>query len=126
MWNKCSFRVVVPGLVLMFGLVLSAPAGAEVLFFDDFAYANKTNLNGIGGWTATDATAHWVLNDDGLGDGGTNSLQYPGVSSLDGRLYVKAGANNVYHALSRPVTGSREWRSWKRSHQIQGMTCAAV
>ncbi len=105
MWKQCIFRVVVRGLVLMFGLVLSAPAGAEVLFSDDFAYADRTNLNGIGGWTATDATAHWVLNDDGLGDGGTNSLQYPGITSQDGRLYVKAGSNNIYHALSRPVTG---------------------
>lgn len=105
MWKKCISRVVIPGLVLMLGLVPSAPAGAEVLFSDDFAYANKTNLNGIGGWTATDATAHWVLNDDGLGDGGASSLQYPGVTSLDGRLYVKAGADTLYHALPRRVTG---------------------
>ncbi|MBM4026963.1 MAG: hypothetical protein FJ280_16410, partial [Planctomycetes bacterium] len=91
MWNKCILRVVVRGLVLMSGLILSTPAGAEMLFSDDFAYAHKTNLNGVGGWTAADATAHWVLNEDGLGDGGTNSLQYPGVPSLDGRLYVKAG-----------------------------------
>lgn len=105
MWNKCILRVVVRGLVLMSGLILSTPAGAEMLFSDDFAYAHKTNLNGVGGWTAADATAHWVLNEDGLGDGGTNSLQYPGVPSLDGRLYVKAGTGTLYHALPRPVTG---------------------
>ncbi|MCU0914330.1 MAG: discoidin domain-containing protein [Planctomycetes bacterium] len=105
MWKKHTVHVVVGGVVLMFASVLSAPAGAEVLFSDDFAYANKTYLSGIGGWTATDATAHWALNDDGLGDGGTNSLQYPGVPSRDGRLYVRAGSGSVNHALSRPVTG---------------------
>ena len=88
-----------------FVLVLSAPGGADELFFDDFAYANGTNLDGIGGWTAADATGNSVLNDDGLGDGGTNSLQYPGVTSLDGRLYVQAGSGNIHHALPRPVTG---------------------
>jgi len=105
MWKKCILCVVVRGLVLMFGFVLSAPAGAEVLFSDDFAYANGTNLNGMGGWTAADATGNSVLNDDGLGDGGTDSLQYPGATSLDGRLYVQPGSGTIHHALPRPVTG---------------------
>ena len=59
----------------MHGLALSIPAGTEQFLVEHFNYANGTDLNGQvagqGGWV-TDGRNYMVLNDDGLGGGGTS------------------------------------------------------
>jgi len=91
--------------VVVLGLVLSVPAGAEQFLVEHFNYANGTDLNGQvagqGEWV--DGTDYTVLNDDGLGDGGTSSLQYPGMTdSQGGRL---AAGDDPGYLLTTPVVG---------------------
>jgi len=92
--------------VLVLGLALNVPAGAEQFLVEHFNYANGADLNGQvagkGAWE-TDGTNYMVLNDDGSGDGGTSSLQYPGLNdSQGGRL---AAGDDPGYLLTTPVVG---------------------
>ncbi len=91
---------------VVLGLALSVPAGAAQFLVEHFNYANGTDLNGQvagqGGWV-TDGTNYMVLNDDGLGDGGTSSLQYVGLTDSQGGRLIPAG--DCDYILSTPVVG---------------------
>jgi len=91
---------------VVLGLALSVPAGAEQFLVEHFNYANGADLNGQvagqGAWE-TDGTNYMVLNDDGLGDGGTSSLQYPGMTDSQGGRLIPAG--DCDYILTTPVVG---------------------
>ncbi len=97
-------------VVVVLGLALSVPAGAEQFLVEHFNYANGTDLNGQvagqGEWVNHPRVTNYnymVLNDDGSGDSGTSSLQYPGLTdSQGGRL---AAGDNPAYLLTTPVVG---------------------
>jgi len=96
--------------VLVLGLALSVPAGAEQFLVEHFNYANGADLNGQvagqGAWLHHSDFAensYMVLNGDGLGDGGTSSLQYPGLTDSQGGRLAPNGWAGYY--LTTPVVG---------------------
>jgi len=103
-------RVLSYGAVLMLGMALSVPAGAEQFLVEHFNYPNGMDLNGQvagqGAWVA-DGDNYMILNDDGLGDEGTSSLQYPGLTdSQGGRLTQGLTTNgDCDYILSTPLVG---------------------
>jgi len=102
----CKRFICLVSIVVVLGLALSVPAGAEQFLVEHFNYANGTDLDGQvagqGGWV-TDGTNYMVLNDDGSGDGGTSSLQYPGLTDSQGGRLIPAG--DCDYILSTPVVG---------------------
>jgi len=106
----CKKLILLSFFIMVLGRALSVPVGAEQFLVEHFDYANGADLNGQvagkGGWVAS-GTNYMVLNDDGLGDGGTSSLQYPGLTdSQGGRLAQGLTTNgDCDYILSTPVVG---------------------
>jgi hypothetical protein len=92
-------------IVLGLYLSLNVPAGAELFMVEHFNYPAGADLNGQvlgqGAWSA--GTGYSMLNDDALGDGGTSSLQYPGLIDAQGGRVIPAGDIDYY--LDTPITG---------------------
>jgi hypothetical protein len=93
-------------VVLVLGVALSVPVGAEQFLVEHFDYTNGADLDGQvagqGAWV-TGGTDYAVLNDDGSGDGGTSSLQYPGLTDSQGGRLIPAGDCDFF--LTTPVVG---------------------
>lgn len=102
----CKKVILLTFFIVVLGLALSVPAGAEQFLVEHFNYANGMDLDGQvagqGGWV-TDGTNYMVLNDDGSGDGGTSSLQYPGLTDSQGGRLIPAG--DCDYIISTPVVG---------------------
>jgi len=102
----CKKLILLKFFIVVLGLAMSVPAGAEQFLVEHFNYANGTDLNGQvagkGAWV-TDGTNYMVLNDDGSGDGGTSSLQYPGLTDSQGGRLIPAG--DCDYILTTPVVG---------------------
>jgi len=102
----CKKLILLKFFIVVLGLAMSVPAGAEQFLVEHFNYANGTDLNGQvagkGAWV-TDGTNYAVLNDDGSGDGGTSSLQYPGLTDSQGGRLIPAG--DCDYILTTPVVG---------------------
>jgi len=102
----CKKLTLLTFFIVLLGLALSVPAGAEQFLVEHFNYANGADLNGQvagqGAWE-TYGTNYMVLNDDGSGDGGTSSLQYPGMTDSQGGRLTPAG--DCSYMLTTPVVG---------------------
>ena len=101
-------KQVIPTILIAIGfcLTLNVPAGAEQFLVEHFNYANGADLNGQvagqGAWV-TDGSGYSVLNDDGLGDDGTSSLQYTGLNDAQGGRLIHDG--DCDYILTTPVVG---------------------
>ena len=103
MLRKSSYLL---SIVFVVGLALSVPVRAELFLVEHFDYPVGSDLDGQvagkGAWV-TDGGGYQVLNDDGLGDDATSSLQYTGLKDSQGGRLIHDG--DCDYILTTPITG---------------------
>ena len=85
------------GVIAAALLCTTVTLAQDLLLYEPFDYPAGDALNDLEDWTGSaPLELLQILNDDGDGDGGSSSLEVPGLTSEGGRLKSTQGANGSH------------------------------